>query len=311
MVFFIRNNLKIIAGIAGLIFISILVLPAYSIYLVVRDAKKLAKDTPYCIQLSGGDRTDYTPVKTLLDLSVQRMQGSKYGQHHAILVLGKKPSMLYHWSYWNSEFKLDTFNQRGGNFPAIYCQPKRYFVNNLPFLFPTQDKFVNRNTKNLYVRFDRQEFSIPKVYHPRASGGQNQNFSISLSPDFESLDRSAKIYEQISIGVGKKEVKFMKKFMASISQESQVEELTSQYGLRMRIIKNYKVNSQEIQYYTVNNANEYTTLIGCYSKSCQHRFIYNNMSFYFRHSPQRLSQWKEMQSDLKVLVDSFAIDDYK
>ena len=163
----------------------------------------------------------------------------------------------------------------------------------------------------MYVRFDRQEFSIPKVYHPRASGGQNPNFSISLSPDFESLDRSAKIYEQISIGVGKKEVKFMKKFMGSISQESQVEELTSQYGLRMRIIRNYKVNSQEIQYYTVNNANEYTTLIECYSKSCQHRFVYNNMSFYFRHSPQRLSQWKEMQSDLKVLVDSFAIDDYK
>ncbi len=118
MAFFIRNNLKIIAGIAAPIVISILVLPAYSIYLVVRDAKKLARDTPYCIQFSGGDRTDYTPVKTLLNLSIQRIQGSKYGQHHGIIVLGKKPSMVYHWSYWNSEFKLDTFNHRSGNLPA-------------------------------------------------------------------------------------------------------------------------------------------------------------------------------------------------
>jgi hypothetical protein len=311
MALFIRSNLKIIAGIAAPILISILVLPAYSIYLVFRDAKKLARDTPYCIQLSGGDRTDYIPVKTLLDLSIQRMQGSKYGQHHAILVLGKKPSMLYHWSYFNSQFKLDTFNQRSGNFPAIYCQPKQYFINNLPFMFPKQNRFVNGKSKNLYVRFSQQEFSIPKAYHPRTSGGQNPRFSINLSTDFESLDRSAKIYEQISIGVGKKEVKSMKKFMASISQGSQSKELTNEYGLRKRVIRNNLLDSERIQYYTVNDANEFTTLIGCYSKSCQHRFVYNNMSFYFRHSPQRISQWKEMQSELKVLVDSFTINSYK
>lgn len=306
MIFFIRNNLKIIAGIAALIVISVLVLPTYSIYLVMRDAKKLAGDTPYCIQFSGGDRTDYTPVKTLLDLSIQRMQGSKYGQHHAILVLGKKPSMLYHWSYWNKEFKLETFNQRGGNFPAIYCQPKQYFVNNLPFIFPKLDQ-----NKNLYFRFNQQEFSIPKAYHPIANGGQYPYFKISLSPNFESLSNSARYSERISIGVGKKQVKFMKKFMASISQDTQIEELTNEYGLRKRVIRNTLVNSERIKYYTVNDANEFITSIECYSKSCQHRFIYNDMSFNFRHSPQRVPQWKEIQRDLKVLVDSFAIDSHK
>ncbi len=103
----------------------------------------------------------------------------------------------------------------------------------------------------------------------------------------------------------------MKKFMASISQGSQSKELTNEYGLRKRVIRNNLLDSERIQYYTVNDANEFTTLIGCYSKSCQHRFVYNNMSFYFRHSPQRISQWKEMQSELKVLVDSFTINSYK
>ncbi len=42
MVFFIRNNLKIIAGIAGLIFISILVLPFTAASLTMeRNAKRL------------------------------------------------------------------------------------------------------------------------------------------------------------------------------------------------------------------------------------------------------------------------------
>ncbi len=46
MILLIRNKLKIIAGIVGLIVIPILFFPAYSIYLVIRDAKKFAKDTP-------------------------------------------------------------------------------------------------------------------------------------------------------------------------------------------------------------------------------------------------------------------------
>ncbi|WP_228059775.1 hypothetical protein [Plectonema radiosum] len=301
----IQNKLKIIVGIPGLIIISILVLSAYSICSVVRDAKRLAKDTPYCIQISGGDRTDYRPAKTLLDLSIQRMQGNKYSQHHAILVLGQKPSMLYHWSYWNSQFKLDTFNHRSGNLPGIYCHPKRYFVNNLPFLFPK----INKN-KNLYVRFSQQEFSIPKAYHPRANGGQNPNFSIFLSPNFESLGRTAKIYEQIYIQVGKKQVSFIKKFMESISQGKQLKELTVENQCIKPMIRNGKVDS-EWMYYTVNDANEFTTLIGCYSKSCQHRFIYNDMHILFYHSPQRLPQWKQMQNDLKNLLDSFAIESNK
>ncbi|MEB3219888.1 MAG: hypothetical protein VKN72_27120 [Nostocales cyanobacterium 94392] len=301
----IQNKLKIIVGIPGLIIISILVLSAYSICSVVQDAKKLTRDTEYCIQFSGGDRTDYTPAKTLLDLSVHRMQGSKYGQHHAILVLRKNPLMLYHWSYWHSEFQLGTFNQISGNLPAIYCHPQQYFVNNLPFVKPYPDQ-----NKNFYVRFGQQEFSIPKAYHPRANGGQNPSFSIFVSPNFESLGRTAKIYEQIYIQFGKKEVSFMKKFMESISQGKQLKELTAENQSIKPMIRNGKVDS-EWMYYTVNDTNEFTTLIGCYSKSCQHRFIYNDMHIHFYHSPQRLPQWKQMQKDLKNLLDSFAIESNK
>jgi hypothetical protein len=55
------------------------------------------------------------------------------------------------------------------------------------------------------------------------------------------------------------------------------------------------------------------TRIDCYPpsdalpKSCQHRFLNGGWHYYFRHRPEDVPNWREMQKRLLDLLASFAV----
>lgn len=302
-----NNKFIIIAAITGLILTPVIFL-SYRIFLVFQAARKVAGITPYCIQVHSKSGNFYRGATNLLDLSPITMQvnsRSKQILHHAILVLGQKPSQLYYWSYKNNQFEPGNLTLMTGYTPAIYCQPKKYFVSNL--LFPKLDKPANDD--KLYVSYGKKEFLIPKVYHPK--GSWHGFIKIYLSPSFQTIKKPISSNEEINIAIGKNELHLRKKQIQQIQKiisVKSVERLESEYGLNKIAIKNKNNNLDRVIYYALNNQTELTTTISCYPKFCSHTFIKNDISITLTHSPQSLPQWQKIQSHLTNLIDSFTIN---
>lgn len=286
--------------------------------LVIQSARGIAGASPYCIQVAD-ERGDYKPARTLFDLSGLMMRAKResgmYMQHHAILIIGDEANpRLFHWSYHTRAFIAGVLNEAiADHGPAITCVPRRDFVDSLPMLWP-------QTSDADYVRFSEHEaYRIPRSYRPRWSGGSSRFLSLGMAaPDFAPLaihwdDLAPSERDSNSVFVEWNPT-WLLDLMKS-APGGQITERGTEFGLQKTTVVFFGRDSKRYESYHYliyadgqpNGVN--TTLIGCnagsemHPASCLHRFLNNGRHFYFRHRPEELPNWRNMQ---KRLVDLFA-----
>jgi hypothetical protein len=278
---------------------------------ISRQAKEVAKDAPYCIQVAANTDATYRPADTLQSLTWLTAR-SVTPLHHAILVVGDDPELRYfHWSYRKQEFVVGATTWKPGEYePAVTCIRRRNFVETLPLLFPQSS-----NTR--YVRFSAKEaFRIPDEYQPRWSGGQSRTLMLATAaPEFAPLNVSwnmLPLHQRDSNWVF---VEWNLPWLSGLmsSDEGRVAGQESAFGLQKQtiVVRGRDSRDYESQRYAADagGPSGNTTLISCgapteqFPKSCQHRFVNNGRHYYFRHRPEDVPRWQEMQ---KRLVDLFA-----
>lgn len=279
---------------------------------VVDKAAKIAKYQAYCIQVSNsmGEKTDYLTANSFLDFFPFTMK-AKLGERHAIVIVSQTNSKFYYWSYWKNEFIPDDWYDGKDRTLAIYCQPKQNFVDKLLKLSSKLNNKINQ--QDIYVKFNNQVFLIPNKYNPKVRGDYSPEIELNFSPYSTGIGKrlSELGVTIVEIGIGEEEANFMKKWISRTIKDTwikSIKQLKDEYGIKKQLI-----NSEEIQYYTLDKNNEFTTSIQCssvtdYNKvaSCQHRFIYKNLHFHFSH--KTVADWKQIQEYIKNIVDSITVD---
>jgi hypothetical protein len=288
--------------------------------LVIQSARGVAGASPYCIQVADG-RADYRPARTLFDLSGLTMrakcESGMYMQHHAILVVGNEASpRLFHWSYQARGFVVGEINEAiADHGPAVSCVPEHDFVDSLPML-------ESQSSDTDYVRFSEHEaYRIPRSYQPRWSGGSSRFLLLgTTAPDFAPLkppwaDLAPSERDGNSVFVEWNPT-WLLNLMKS-ARGGQIAERSTEFGLQKTTVVSFGRDSKRYESYRYrvdvdgqpNGVN--TTLIGCSAPSemlpasCQHRFLNNGRHFYFRHRPEDLPNWRNMQKRLVDLLASF------
>lgn len=140
---------------------------------VADKAEALAKDAPYCIQVSS-HQPDYKPASSLLDLSALTMRAVSYW--HAVLAVQKNQSIEeYHWSY-----RDHAFHPHSGN-TLIHCTPKPHYVNDLSATSKKHDK------GRINITFRQKSYSIPAEYIHSTSSDNKPYITLSTgAPDFSA-----------------------------------------------------------------------------------------------------------------------------
>jgi hypothetical protein len=282
---------------------------------VIEQAKATAGNKPFCIQVADNGQASYRSAGALLDLSGLTLRSQSQVLHHAILVVGDgEDPQLYHWSYRKQEFVPGALNQRAGRGPSITCIPRRDFAEALPVLFP-------QTSADRYVRFSGQDtFLIPAAYQPRWSGAVNGSLLIvAPAPDFAPLNTSWDRLSALERDSNWVFVQWNPDWFLSLiaSNDGQVIEQGTVFGLQKQLIvwRGRDSKDYESHRYIVpadradSGANP--TQIRCapssqqMPKSCQHRFLHGRRHYYFRHQPDHMPRWQEMQKKVLDLFASF------
>lgn len=303
-----RNSANLAIGFAA----ASVVGAAGAIYMaatVMNQAEASASGRPFCIQVASP--SDYSPARSFLDLSPLTMHATTSSgrsmTHHAILVVqNTSGAKLFHWSYHKRRFVAGTIDQAMPEYgPAIVCEPEKDFAQRLPLLFASHNG-------NIFVRFsDREAYRIPLTYQPRWSGGQNRYLTFHAAPpDFAASSlRDTVIIQWKS--------HWLTSLIAARARGEHVEQGRA-YGLTSQI---YTASDKSLlrqrRYFTnpadpLDGAN--ITLIECPSdvpnaaasaKTCQHHFLNAGRHVTFRHSPDDVPRWRELQQKLVALLASF------
>ncbi|KQZ01309.1 hypothetical protein ASD45_10930 [Pseudolabrys sp. Root1462] len=109
-----RNSANLAIGFAAASIVGF-VGAIYMAATVMGQAEVSASGRPFCIQVASP--SDYTPARTLLDLSPLTMRAATASgrsmMHHAILVVADPAgAQLFHWSYHKRQFVPGTLNDR-------------------------------------------------------------------------------------------------------------------------------------------------------------------------------------------------------
>jgi hypothetical protein len=282
---------------------------------VAEQAKATAGDKPFCIQVADNGRASYRPASAVLDLSGLTMRSQSQVLHHAVLVVGAGDDpQLFHWSHRKQEFVAGVLNQNAGRGPGITCIPRRDFAGSLPVLFAS-------TSPDHYVRFSGPDtFLIPAAYQPRWSGAANGSLLIvAPAPDFAPLNKSWDLLPPFERDSNWVFVQWNSNWLTSLmaSTDGEAADQQSEFGLqKQRIVQRGRdLKDTESHRYIVpadragSGANP--TLILCYPsseklpKSCQHRFLHGSRHYYFRHRPEDVPRWQEMQTRVLGLFASF------
>jgi hypothetical protein len=280
---------------------------------VVEQAKLTAGNKPFCIQVADNGQPSYRPAGTLLDLSGLTLRSQFEVQHHAILVVGdEEDPQFFHWSYRKQEFVPGVINQRVAEYgPGVTCVPRRDFAHGLLLLFP-------QTSADRYVRFSKQDaFHIPAAYQPRWS---SRSLSIAApAPDFTPLKTSwdrLSAHERDSNWVF---VQWNPAWLLSLmaSTDGQAIEQGITFGLQKHLIvwrgrdsKDYESHRYIAPADRPDSGINLTRITcpppsGQMLKSCQHRFLHGSRHYYFRHRPEDVPRWQEMQKKVLDLFASF------
>lgn len=289
---------------------------------VTHSASAVAGSTAYCIQVADG-QADYRPARTLFDLSGLRMwakrESGMYMQHHAILVVGDEVyPRLFHWSYHAQEFVSGVRNEKiAGYGPTITCMPQRNFIGSLPMLLP-------QTSETDYVRFSESEaYRISKRYQPKWSGGSSRFLRLATTaPDFLPLETPWTDLVSSERDSNSVLVSWNPAWLLSLMKSSpggQITEQSTEFGLLKSTVVSYGKDSKRYEgyrYFVYADGQPYspnTTSINCgipsemFPSSCQHRFLNKGRHLYFRHRPEDLPNWQNMQKRLVDLLASFEV----
>jgi hypothetical protein len=288
----------------------------WSAYSVRSSAASIAQSDSYCIQVTGNE-SDYRPASTLLDLTELRMwakrEGGMYLQRHAVLVVGNLSApQLFHWSYRKRSFIKETTNLSQGI--GIACQPRPKFSDALPVLTAPE-------TKSDFVWFSPEEaYSLPKEYRLQwhGAGRKGSMYILAPSPEFRSQVKTvANLRSEGALDFNWIFVEHNPQWLINaMKPRIRPNELFvaqgEEFGLtKTEIIfkgtdgRNY--TSHQFQRYGSAPLESDTTSIVCGQRSCQHRFIHKGRHFYFRHGPEYVHDWREMQQRIVRLFESFAV----
>ncbi|MBX9843201.1 MAG: hypothetical protein K2Z80_15475 [Xanthobacteraceae bacterium] len=282
---------------------------------VVEQAKATANNKPFCIQVADNGQPSYRPADTLLDLSGLTLRSKFEVQHHAILVVGDgEDPQFFHWSYRKQEFVPGVINQRVAEYgPGVTCIPRRDFADGLPMLF-------RQTSADRYVRLSRQHtFHIPAAYQPRWSS--RSLWIAAPAPDFAPLKTA---WDRLSARERDSNwvfVQWNSDWLLGLmaSTDGQAAEQETAFGLQKQLIVQRGRDSKDYESHRyiapadrpASGANP--TLITCpppsgqMLKSCQHRFLHGSRHYYFRHRPEDVPRWQEMQKKVLDLFASFEV----
>ncbi|MFA6267156.1 MAG: hypothetical protein WC670_15745 [Pseudolabrys sp.] len=267
---------------------------------VMNQAEVSATGRPFCIQVASP--SDYSPARTLLDLSPMTMRAATASghsmTHHAILVV-QEPSgeQLLHWSYRRRQFIPGVVNERTPGYgPAIVCEPEKDFAQHLPNL-------IAGAVDSVFVRFsDREAYRIPLIYRPRWSGGPGRYLALQMVPP--EFTPSASTSERQSDEVF---IQWNSGWLTALLQappSAAIRQQDSAYGLIRQIFA-----GGHTRYASDTGAD--TTLIDCYGGNnsaplCQHRFLNGGRHIRFTHRPEDVPHWRELQARLVARLASFS-----
>lgn len=288
--------------------------------LVAQRAQAVAGPAPFCIQVAS--RGGYEAARTWLDLSGLTLwadgSNSVRVQNHAVLIVGDGADRrLFHWSYRQRLFLPGAHNERAPDLaPPLHCDPQRGFIARLSAIFP-------RRGDGLFVRFTKDEaYRIPESYQPIARGSPTPHLILAVTPpDFAPLERSwsalppaEKDRHWVVIDLNPSA---LESFLIRAGNETVAR--GAEYGLQKEAITVHGRDGQTyhpIRYLlrargAPDGAIE--TLISCaqaterFPASCQHRFLNGGRQFYFRHGPEQVPRWRDMQKSLVDLLASFEV----
>ncbi|MCP3371608.1 hypothetical protein [Bradyrhizobium cajani] len=309
-------------GLALAVTAVVIVVGAATSLLVAYKAEEAAGSQPYCIQIADGT-SDYRPARSWLDLSSLIMwakrDGPLYMQHHAILVVGAAANpRLLHWSYRRRAFEPGVLNgQIEGRGPAVTCLPARDFARKRLALVP-------QSSDSNYLRYPAQgTYRIPSVWQPKWSGGTSPSLLLATTaPDFQPLSR-----RWSDLAPGERDsnwlfVEWNPEWVLSLigkAPSGNVVEQSTEFGLsKTKTVTHGRDGKDYVGYGYLVYADGHgvnTTVIGCgmpsdaSPKSCQHRFINKGRHFYFRHRPEDVAYWRNMQQRILELMDLFEARD--
>jgi hypothetical protein len=296
--------------------------------LVAARAEAIAGSDPYCIQVS--DRlSDYHAADAWLDLSVLTMWAHRTGplfmQHHAILMVGDAAQpRLYHWSYRSLGFVPGVINGTiPGRGPALTCVPAKDFARSRLALLPT-------SSGSIYVRFPQREtYRIPPIWQPKWEGGASPNLRLAATaPEIQPLQRRWRDLAPAERDSNWIFIEWNPDWMLSlmkapVAAPGDTAEQSTAYGLAKTATVTHGKDGKTYrgQYYIAYARDAApgvnTTLISCgmpseaFPKSCQHRFIHKGRHFYFRHHPDDVTNWRDIQQRILQLMASFEVQDGK
>lgn len=287
-----------------------------SSFRVAQDAGNIAGSEPYCIQTARN--ADYMPTRTWLDLSIFRMwaarKGGMYMQHHAVLAVGdERNPRLFHWSYRAQKFVAGVLNDKHEGYgPTLTCVPQPHFATNLSLFSSPADQD--------YVRFSSHEaYRIPRAYQAKWSGGSGRFLVIfAIAPDFSAPPVANGTVS--GPDTDRIFVEWNPQWLLNLlNSDGGTVTPTTEFGLQKKTIISHGKDSKR---YETNRYWAYadgqpnginTTLISCSIASvnnpqpCQHRFLNNGRHFVFRHSPDDVPAWRDMQKRVLDLFASFEV----
>lgn len=96
--------------------------------IVIANAKEIAGNNPYCIELYKRKR----PLQSLEDLTLYTMDKNRYVNHVILIVKQSEETVPFHWSYELLRFEQGAYGWDGREHPQISCSPSLGFADKIP-----------------------------------------------------------------------------------------------------------------------------------------------------------------------------------
>lgn len=278
-------------------------------WLVTHEARTIAGEDPYCIQVPG-IRTTYRQAGTRLDLSGLALKGA--GQFHGVLAVADgRGRRIFNWSYRNLTFMEMPGSGRPDQFsPFLSCEPRPEFAAGLSLLREPRAEAT-------LVYFAGRQFRIPHRFRLRLSGVYGRQFSLyAAAPDFQAVDFSAdtgpahlRPYVHVWLGPGP-----WSRRWGQLDPDERIVSEEEYAGLTMQTIEQAEPYRQNYRYIDRDAEGALRTIIECLRppssgrSSCEHTVRHGGMFLSFRHANDALADWRAMQARLFGLFDSFSVD---
>lgn len=273
---------------------------------VANQAKLIAGDQPYCLQVSSSE--GYRQARTLSDFSAfsmwARSGGGIYLDFHAVLAVGGGLSAkVYNWSYRKGDF-IEIMSM-----PVdLVCSPRIQFVEALPTFSAPPDSSPQR------IRAAGFDFTIPASYRPRIINTiSNPILSLRVTapaflPASEPLPAG-----NLGLSVYLKP-DGVRSWLNPPPNQIIEERGESIFGLRQRALISVSKQGERrehLELYVRNHVGEVRTALWCSAEtalraaSCPMIYYENGLLYHFHLPKDDLGDWQETEVRAARLIASF------